>query len=203
MNRTLARLITTSLIAAVGVLTPTTSQASGRPAPSDIERFYCHRIVPPVAMDHPPKPPANRAHCLQRPKQAQPPAGSRRSMSPGIVIHGCAGCRPEAPTNHAVADPLDSEHSGPPTTSSNLLPVGSRSVLGEARAHRSTKRHEVPLTSKLGKTNLMLGEAARVHVGEVPHVEARGVLRDQPQVPAGPLPGESRRVLPAMPQMRP
>ena len=80
MNRMLARLITASLIAAVGVLTPTTSPASGRPAPSVMERFYCHRIVDPVAMHHPKQP--GRAHCLQRPKAAAAPTGSRRSMRP-------------------------------------------------------------------------------------------------------------------------
>jgi hypothetical protein len=127
MNRRGARLITTLLIAAVGGLAPTTSQASGRPAPSDMERFYCHRIFHPVAVNRPPKQPTTRAPCIQRP----------------------------------IA------------------------------------------TAKPGETNQMLGDAARVHVGEVRNVEARGVRRDQPQVPEGPLPGESRRELPAVPQMRP
>ena len=76
MNRRLARLITTSLIAAIGV-TPTTSQATGRPAPSVMERFYCHRLVHPVAMHHPPKRPANRVPCIQRPKATVAPVGSR------------------------------------------------------------------------------------------------------------------------------
>ncbi len=89
MNRMLAGLITASLIAAVGVLTPTTSQASGRPAPSVMERFYCHRIVDPVAMPHP-KQPVNRVPCLQRPKAAPAPTGSRRSMRPASSIQGVA-----------------------------------------------------------------------------------------------------------------
>jgi hypothetical protein len=127
MNRTLTSLSTTLLIAALGGLAPTTSQAAGRPAPSDLERFYCHRLVLPVAMNRPPTQRTSRAPCVPRP----------------------------------IA------------------------------------------TATSGQTNLMLGDAARVHVGEVRNVEARGVRRDQPQVPEGPLPGESRRVLPAMPQMRP
>lgn len=114
MNRRLAGLITAALIAAVGVLTPTTSPASGRPAPSVMERFYCHRVAHPVPMHHHPKQPFNWARCLQRPKAAAAPTGSRPSMRPAAsatavadpwLWPGCTGQSTTFPPRNGLEPP--------------------------------------------------------------------------------------------------
>ena len=67
MAHTLGRPLTAVLVVSLTVLAPSSASALGRPHPPDIERFYCHRMVHPVAMRgyawHMP----NRAGCLQRP----------------------------------------------------------------------------------------------------------------------------------------
>jgi hypothetical protein len=80
MAHTMGRPLTALLVVSLTVLAPSSTSALGRPHPPDLERFYCHRIVHPVAMHGYPWQLPNRAGCLPRGAvrgagfQARPPA---------------------------------------------------------------------------------------------------------------------------------
>ena len=67
MAHTMGRRLTALLVVSLTVLAPSSSSALGRPHPPDMERFYCHRIVHPVAMRGYARQMPNRAGCLPRP----------------------------------------------------------------------------------------------------------------------------------------
>jgi hypothetical protein len=80
MAHTMERPLTAMLVVSLTVLAPSAASASARPHPPAMERFYCHRIVHPVAMHGYPWQLPNRTYCLPRPavrgasSQTRPPA---------------------------------------------------------------------------------------------------------------------------------
>ena len=73
MAHTMERPLSAVLVVSLTVLAPSAASASARPHPPAMERFYCHRIVHPVAMQGYPWRLPTRAYCLPRP--AGPSAG--------------------------------------------------------------------------------------------------------------------------------
>jgi hypothetical protein len=67
MAHTMERPLTAMLVVSLMVLAPSAASASARPHPPAMERFYCHRIVHPVAMHGYPWQLPNRTYCLPRP----------------------------------------------------------------------------------------------------------------------------------------
>ena len=67
MAHTMRRSLTAVLVVSLTVLAPSSASALGRPHPPDMERFYCHRMVHPVAMRGYGWQLPNRADCLPRP----------------------------------------------------------------------------------------------------------------------------------------
>jgi hypothetical protein len=84
MAHKMRRLLTTLLVASLMVLAPSAASAAARPHPPAMERFYCHRIVHPVAMQGYPWRLPTRAYCLPRPaaRGAWAPVGSDVPMQP-------------------------------------------------------------------------------------------------------------------------
>jgi hypothetical protein len=82
MAHTMGRPLTAVLVVSLTVVAPSSASAFGPPHPPDTERFYCHRIVHPVAMHGYGWQVPNRAGCLPRPavrradSQTRPPAHS-------------------------------------------------------------------------------------------------------------------------------
>jgi hypothetical protein len=80
MAHTIGRPLIAVLVASLTVLAPSAASASAQPHPPYMERFYCHRLVHPVAMHGYPWQLPNRAFCLPRPasrgadSQIRPPA---------------------------------------------------------------------------------------------------------------------------------
>jgi len=67
MAHTIGRPLIALLVASLTVLAPSAASASVQPHPPSMERFYCHRLVHPVAMQGYPWRLPNRAFCLPRP----------------------------------------------------------------------------------------------------------------------------------------
>jgi hypothetical protein len=67
MAHTMGRPLTAVLVVSLTLLAPSSASALGRPHPPDMERFYCHRTVHPVAMRGYAWQMPNRAGCLPRP----------------------------------------------------------------------------------------------------------------------------------------
>jgi hypothetical protein len=66
MAYTIGRPLIAVLVASLTVLAPSAASASAQPHPPYMERFYCHRLVHPVAMHGYPWQLPNRAFCLPR-----------------------------------------------------------------------------------------------------------------------------------------
>ena len=67
MAHTTGRPLIALLVASLTVLAPSGASASVQPHPPYMERFYCHRLVHPVAMQGDPWRLPTRAFCLPRP----------------------------------------------------------------------------------------------------------------------------------------